>query len=92
MINALANSSDTATGTYHVVGFDWWSMYDMNSQDSNWGLLTPHDNPYDGKSATISGNGSDQWGYPTGGEAGNYGDFIDDVSAANNGVFSLMMP
>ncbi len=92
MVAAFADASDTPTGTYHVVGFDWWAMYDANSQESNWGLLTPHDNPYDGRSSTISGDGNDHWGYPTGGETGNYGDFMDDVTAANIGVFSLMIP
>jgi hypothetical protein len=90
MIDASVAASDTATGTYHIVGFDWWGMYDLNSQESNWGLLTPHDNPYDGKSATISGDGNDQWGYPTGGEAANYGDFIDDVTSANTGAYSAL--
>jgi hypothetical protein len=83
MINAFVNASDTATGSYHVVGFDWWGMYDMNGQEANWGFLTPHDNAYDGTSATIAGGGNDQWGYPTGGESGNYGDFVDDVMNAN---------
>ena len=92
MINVFANASDTATSTYHIVGFNWWGMYDMDSQKANWGLLTTHDNPYDGKSATISGNGGDQWGYPTGGEAGNYGDFIDLATSANTGVYSFMLP
>ena len=59
-------------------------MYDLDSQKSNWGLLTPHDNPYDGKSATIKGAGPDQWGYPTGGERADYGDFISAVMKANH--------
>jgi len=92
MLDASVNAADTSTSTYHVVGFDWWSMYDMNSQKSNWGLLTPLDNPYDGKSATISGDGNDQWGYPTGGEAANYGDFLDGVTPANLGLYSTMTP
>jgi hypothetical protein len=92
MVTAFANAKDTATGSYHVVGFDWWGLYDMDSQHANWGLLTPHDNPYDGKSATVVGNGKDQWGYPTGGEAANYTDFIDAVITANSNVYSSMAP
>ena len=94
MINAFANASDTATSTYHIVGFNWWGMYDMDSQQANWGLLTTHDNPYDGKSATvkwIEGNrGEDQLHYPTGGEKKDYGDFIDAVKAANSSVYRML--
>jgi len=92
MVDAFVNAKDTATGSYHVVGFDWWGMYDMDGQQANWGLLTPLDNPYDGKSASIVGSGKDPWGYPTGGEKANYGDFIDDVTAANLGFYSSMAP
>ncbi|MGC1782967.1 MAG: hypothetical protein WA708_10650 [Acidobacteriaceae bacterium] len=90
MINAFVNAKDSATGSFHIVGFDWWGMYDLDSQKSNWGLLTPHDNPYDGKSATIKGAGPDQWGYPTGGERADYGDFLSAVSAANHTVESKL--
>ncbi len=87
MMSAFVNAKDS-TGTYDIVGFDWWGMYDMDSQKANWGLLSPHDNPYDGKSATISGTGPDQWGYPTGGERANYGNFLSAVIAANRQVES----
>ena len=92
MVSALVNATDTTTSTYHIVGFDWWGGYDMNSQEANWGLMTPDDNPYDGCSATIAGCGNDAWGYTTGGEAANYGDFIDPVTSANTGVYSAMAP
>ncbi len=94
MINAFLNAKDSTTGTYHVVGFDWWGMYDMDSQHANWGLLTPHDNPYDGESGTIKGiggrHGNDLWGYPTGGEQASYGNFIDDVVKTNSRVYSSL--
>jgi len=92
MVTGLLNAKDTATGTYHIVGYQWWDMFDMNNEKLNWGLLTPHDNPYDGKSATIVGNGKDQWGYPTGGETNNYGDFIDDVTTGNSSVYQSIAP
>jgi hypothetical protein len=94
MIIAFANAKDTATGSYHIVGFDWWGMFDMDSQHANWGLITPNDNPYDGKSATINGidgkHGKDNWGYPTGGETANYGNFIDYVAAANDRLYDSL--
>ena len=94
MMEAFLKARDSATGTYHIVGFDWWGMYDMNNQKANWGLLTPRDNPYDGEGATINGiggkHGNDQWGYPTGGEAANYGNFIDYVIKANSRVYGSL--
>lgn len=96
MMTGMVNAKDTATGTYNIVGYMWWDMFDMDGEKKNWGLVTPLDNPYDGKSATIKGvngnNGKDQWGHPTGGEAANYGDFIDGVMTTNNGVYSVIAP
>ncbi len=93
MVDTLLNSTkDSTNGVYHVVGFYWWGAYDMDGEKLNWGVITPRDNPYDGKSATVTGNGNDQWGYPTGGEAANYGDFVDDVTTANQGVYANMAP
>jgi hypothetical protein len=91
MVASLVNAKDSSTGTYHAVGFYWWGMYDMDNEGLNWGLITPHDNPYDGKSAVIA-KGVDQWGYSTGGETANYGDFLDNVTSANNGAISSMAP
>lgn len=65
---------------YPFVGFDWWGWQDF--QDLNQGLVSIHDNAYDGKEAVIA-RGKDAWGYPTGGEAANYGDCIDSVKQAN---------
>lgn len=90
MISELLTAKDSATGTYHVVGFDWWDLYDMDGFEQNWGLLTPHDNPYDGKSATIRSNGNDQWGHPTGGETASYGDFLSAATKANQSVESQL--
>jgi hypothetical protein len=91
MINSYISARTTAYGSYPVVGFDWWGLYDMDSQQANWGLATPHDNPYDGCSATIVGCGNDQWGYPTGGEKRKEGSFVALVSATNNGVYQKLI-
>ncbi len=40
------------------------------------------DNAYDGKEA-VQGAGADRWGYPTGREKRDYGDFISAVVKAN---------
>jgi hypothetical protein len=91
MVSTLVNAKTTAYGSYPIVGFDWWDLYDQNIQEANWGLLTPLDNPYDGTSDTIAGGGPDQWGYPTGGEAANYGDFLTAVTAANLNIYASML-
>jgi len=55
---------------------------DKVSEGSNWGLVTPLDNAYDGREAVIR-RGADRWGYPTGGEERNYGDFLSSATSAN---------
>jgi len=69
-------------GVYPVVGLDWWDWMDSGGEGANWGLITFRDNAYDGREAIIA-PGSDPWGFPTGGEAANYGDFLDAVRQAN---------
>ncbi|HWB96039.1 MAG TPA: hypothetical protein VG672_05040, partial [Bryobacteraceae bacterium] len=87
-VQQLLNAADSSTGTHHLVGLQWWDLYDMRGEDTNWGMLTPRDDPYDGASATET-TGADSWGYPTGClsgygcEQGNYGDFITPVTQAN---------
>jgi len=90
MVNAQLSAKDTATGTYRIVGYKWWQYYDDRGEESNWGLVTRRDNAYDGKAAVI-GVGKDSWGFPTGGELGSYGDFLDDVTGANIGVYKTLL-
>jgi hypothetical protein len=89
MVSTFVDAAD-GNGTYHIVGFEWWTMYDMISLKGNWGLVTPNDNAYDGREAIIA-TGTDRWGYPTGGEKANFGDFLDSVQAANVGVYSRLI-
>lgn len=69
-------------GVRHAVGLQWWELLDNRKECSNFGLMTRRDNPYDGVSARKEA-GIDEWGYPTGGEAEDYGDFISSVKLAN---------
>ena len=69
-------------GAYPMVGLDWWEYMDKVEERVNWGLVTPQDNAYDGQEAVVR-RGRDRWGYPTGGEARNYGDFLSSVQNAN---------
>jgi putative Ig domain-containing protein len=68
-------------GTYPILGFHWWSLFD--NQQQNFGLTSVKDNAYDGGEAVIA-PGIDAWGFPTGGEILNYGDFISFARDANS--------
>ncbi len=78
----LSTTTVTATGNQPIAGFKLWSMIDHSGEKINWGLVSLRDNAYDGKEAVIA-IGVDPWGFKTGGEARNYGDFISSVKAAN---------
>ena len=57
-----------------VVGIEHWSLYDSDSNQTNFGLVTSdHDNPYDGSADAANG------------EPGNYGDAITPMSDFLNG-------
>lgn len=71
-----------SNGDYYVLGIDWWDLFDTPAECGNWGLLTRDDNAYDGREA-VRRVGADSWGFSTGGERSDYGDFLDSVQAAN---------
>lgn len=74
-----------ANGTYPFVGFDWWAFQDM--QGANLGLVSIHDNAYDGKEAVVASHACDPEtvtsGYTCGGEAANYGDAVTGATEGN---------
>lgn len=72
---------------YPWVGFDWWAWQDF--QNLNQGLVSIHDNAYDGKEA-VSSTGTDPWGFSTGGESRDYGDCLSAVKQANALWYSLL--
>jgi hypothetical protein len=53
-------------------------------------LLTRRDNAYDSKQAVMAA-GTDAWGYPTGGELGNYSDFLGVVTTANQNIYKTLL-
>jgi hypothetical protein len=75
----------TSDGTYPVVGLDWWEYMDKWGERADWGLVSPRDNAYDGKEAVVA-RAKDPWGYSTGGEESDYGDFISTVRDTNMAV------
>ena len=75
----------TSIGSHPFVGASWWQYTDNRSEQRNWGLISLLDNAYDGHeavSARVSCSAPTQ-SYTCGGEAGNYGDVISQVRAAN---------
>jgi hypothetical protein len=72
-----------------VVGIDFWDHSDMSSEIANWGIVTSKDNAYDGREARVA-TGTDAWGYPVGGEAANYGDFLGGARAAHAEVDAMI--
>jgi hypothetical protein len=71
-------------GTHPFIGIDWWAWTDKvtGGEAQNFGLVSNKDNAYDGQEA-VQAVGKDKWGFATGGEAGNYGDFLSHVKKAN---------
>ncbi len=90
MISQNLSAADSTTGSNHIVGYKWWQFYDDRGEASNWGLATRRDNGYDGVSS-VTGGGVDSWGFATGGEQGNYGDFLDAVTSANLNVYKSLL-
>jgi hypothetical protein len=90
MVNGTVDAKDSSTGTYHFVGYKWWEYYDNRGEKANWGLATRRDNPYDGVSAVMAA-GKDAFGYPTGGERANYGDFLSLVTNSNTTVYKRIL-
>ena len=81
-MNYLASATVTATGNLPIVGMSWFEWCDQWSEKANWGFVSFRDNAYDGDEA-VSGPGFDSWGYVTGSEERNYGDFITTARNAN---------
>lgn len=74
-----------ADGTHPVVGIDWWEFVGKVTagEHADFGLVTfTGDNAYNGLEDQKA-KGVDPWGYPTGGEADNYGNFLGAVQGAN---------
>jgi hypothetical protein len=72
-------------GVRPVAGINYFELKDNWPEKGGWGLVSLSDNAYDGKEAIIA-TGTDPWGYRTGGEERNYGDFLSQVVTANAGV------
>jgi hypothetical protein len=75
-------NAQSASGTHPFVGQLWWAWTDSVPEERNWGVVSLMDNAYDGFEAGKT-LGTDAWGYPTGGEERNYGDFLGPAREIN---------
>lgn len=85
----LVSGRSSVTATQPYVGMMWWWWMDMINEQKNWGLVSLMDNAYDGVEAGMS-PGIDAWGFPTGGEEKNYGDFIGPARAMNYSIMERL--
>ncbi|MGH9471230.1 MAG: hypothetical protein ACRD1M_00660, partial [Terriglobales bacterium] len=76
-------------GSANSIGIQFWAWGDSTGEETNWGLVSFLDNPYDGVSDVVAA-GTDAWGFATGGEAANYGNFIGPVTSANQAVVAAL--
>jgi Bacterial Ig domain len=76
-------------GVQPIAGLKWWEFHDNWGEKGNYGLVSLSDNAYDGVEAAVTA-GTDPWGYPTGGEERNYGDFLSFVASAHAQIPSLL--
>jgi hypothetical protein len=98
--NWYANATVSASipvvgGTKPYVGLRWWAYADSGGEQANWGLTTGLDNAYDGIEARTGIQPCSpevvKTGFNCGGEAGNYGDFINRAKNTNLAIIQALV-
>jgi hypothetical protein len=90
-VSVLYNAKAT-NGDHPILGIDFWSLTDSGkSESTNWGLMSNRNNAYDGKAAIVA-PGTDKWGFATGGEDRNYGNFLDEVTKTHLNTVNNLWP
>lgn len=84
----LLNTKSLA-GNYPFVGLALWEWHDNPGEKTNWGLVSFRENAYDGVES-VAAIGTDPQGFPTGGEARNYGNFLSSVIAAHSTILTTL--
>jgi putative Ig domain-containing protein len=94
-VTSYANAAYSANGSRPYVGVFWWQYLDNSGERTNWGLVSPSDNAYDGHEAVTGSDGVGVHSIPCsaplhllkcGGEVRNYGDVITSVKSAHQQV------
>ena len=81
--------SRASTGAHPFIGLLWWAWTDNLVEERNWGVVSLMDNAYDGYEAGKT-LGTDAWGFQTGGEEHNYGDFLGPARKVNFSVIEQL--
>jgi hypothetical protein len=81
--------SRASTGAHPFIGLLWWAWTDNLVEQRNWGIVSLMDNAYDGYEAGKT-LGTDAWGFQTGGEEHNYGDFLGPAREVNFSVIEQL--
>jgi hypothetical protein len=84
-LQSYFDATPTGGGVRPIMGIQFWEFLDNYGEKKNFGLVSLSDNAYDGREA-VRAKGTDPWGYPTGGEEKDYGDFISAVRSANSWI------
>lgn len=82
-------AAGSLAGSQNFVGMKFWAWSDSWGEKANWGLVSVLDNAYDGHEDTVAA-GMDPWGYPTGGEPRNSGDFITYATQENQKIVAQL--
>jgi len=85
-----SQGSSKSNKDYFDLGIVIWSLTDNSNEHRNWGFISLSDNVYDGICATVAVS-IDQWGYPCGGEAADYGDFTDSLTQTNSALLQQLI-
>ena len=88
-VNSMWNAAARPNGVHPFVGLLWWEFHDNVGESSNWGLVSLSDNAYDGNEA-VREWGRDPWGFVTGGELRDYGDFLSATRAAYQQTYTRL--
>src|SRR6266849_6223589 len=83
-------NTQATDGSYPVLGFNWWQFTDNMNEGVNFGLVDVLDNAYNGLEDRIA-TGIDPWGYPTGGETINHGDFLTSLQNQNLAILQALL-
>jgi hypothetical protein len=86
LVNAVYNAV-MPNGTQPVIGFDMWEWTDkeIGGERAPFGLVTVRDNVVDGQQNVIAA-GTDPYGFATGNEVKNFGNFVSQVSQTNKQI------
>ncbi len=78
--------------TFPVIGLDWWEWVDkvIGGENNNFGLVSQYDNTYNGLEDQTT-SGADSWGYTTGSEPHNHGNFSDGATQQNLTIFRAIV-